>query len=287
MYISSTLKIISCVFFSIGNYLTKKCAIPGAQLFCYQSFLGSLFLIPFVSSFSWKKSLSILWVLRFVLGALGSLFWVYSLKKLSLFDVMSLQFVTPLMTTLGAVFFLKEPMNRFRFSAILLSFVGALFVTVGRWSGENQSWIWGPSLFLPVFASLCSGGVNLLSKKIFDQSNIILITFQQFFMNGLVVLFVSLMSGRCALWHSLSRGDLYFLFCLTLCVVMAHLCLCFAMIYADLLVLIPLGSIRALLTIAWGLLFLNERPGMTALCGTILIIVSMGVLSCSAKRPSL
>ena len=91
MTISFLLKLFSCIFFAVGNFLKKKSTLAGVQLCCLQSFFSALLLLPFVPSFSWDRTQPWIWAGRFFLGTLASLLWVYSLQSLSLFNVMSLQ----------------------------------------------------------------------------------------------------------------------------------------------------------------------------------------------------
>ena len=284
MAISFFLKFFSCIFFSFGNYLTKRSTITGIQLCCLQSLLSALFLFPFTHSLVWPRAQFWLWVGRFFLGTLASLFWVYSLQKLSLFDVISLQLVSPFVTVLGSVFFLKEKISWTRSWSILFSILGTFLVIFGYVYDRENCSTWGAVRLLPIGASLCCAGVYLLSKKILKKSNVVFVVFQQMVFNGFVLLPSLFFHHRYDFWKSVDVYDIGLLFLLSFCTSMAHLCLHFAIFFTDLVCLMPLGGIRSLLSVFLGVFFLGERPGFMVFCGTIIIIISMGILSCSAKR---
>jgi S-adenosylmethionine uptake transporter len=285
MIVPFSLKFLSCLFFSFGNILTKESAINGGQLCFLQSLLSAFFLFPFASLHVWPKSQFWMWAGRFFLGSLSSLFWVYSLQSQSLFNVISLQFIVPCITVLVSVFLLREKMSWGRFWAIAFSILGALLVVFGRGTyGGRGGNVWSSVSFLPIVASLLCAGVNVLGKKIMKKSNVVSITFQQMLFNCVFFFPSYFFTSQGDSWHPVSMKDFGILFALSLCASMAHLCLHFSILYADLISLIPLGGMKHLFTILWGILFCGEVPGTISFCGIIIIIISMGIVSCTLKK---
>ncbi len=281
-FTSFSLKIISIIFFSFLNFLTKKSNIDGKILFCVQSFSTALCLSPFARSYTMAYQAPWLWLLRLVLGSISSLLWIFSLKKLSLFDTMSLQFLSPVATVLGSVFFLHEKITPHRMTAIILSILGGGLMLWGKSTTETMHTL--SFSFLPILASISCASVNILTKKIGRPSNGTLLILQQMVFNGVVLLPFCIRSDT-SFWSLICHTDtLISLAGITLCTACAHLCLHHAIVLNDLTMLIPIGGLRPILTIVYGIIWLNERPSFISVCGTSIIMASLFMLSTQSKK---
>jgi drug/metabolite transporter (DMT)-like permease len=67
-------------------------------------------------------------ILRGTLQGIGVLLWFYAMAHIQIAEVLALNFIAPIFVTIGAVIFLGEKLHLRRIMAVLISFVGVLFI---------------------------------------------------------------------------------------------------------------------------------------------------------------
>jgi len=67
-------------------------------------------------------------ILRGTLQGIGVLLWFYAMAHIQIAEVLALNFIAPIFVTIGAVIFLGERLHLRRIIAVLVSFVGVLFI---------------------------------------------------------------------------------------------------------------------------------------------------------------
>jgi drug/metabolite transporter (DMT)-like permease len=108
-------------------------AIPAYQV----AFVGSAFglvILPLIKSRddSWfdiaRTSNRMLWMLRFVCGAIGAIASIITFTKLPMAEAFCLLFLLPSFVTILSVVFLKEDVRWQRWTAVIVGFIGVLIV---------------------------------------------------------------------------------------------------------------------------------------------------------------
>ena len=90
--------------------------------------------------------------LRGFIQALAVMLWFYAVTKLPIAEVTALGFVSPIFVVFGAVFFLRERMNKARITAVVLGLVGVFVILRPGFSVINSGSI-AMLLAAPLFAA--------------------------------------------------------------------------------------------------------------------------------------
>lgn len=202
--------------------------------------------------FLWQKGPRVLQILRGVCAAAGVVCFYQALGRLGVIHTMALGCVGPVITLLGGVFFLKEPMNTQRMYAILLGMVGGCVLSFslvqtmqGTISGYTLLWSYGATIFF--------SANTLLSRYLtaFYTSSQLLLSLFLFTTPVLIILHLFQDSILC---FRLSWMMVPFI----LISLLAYISMMQALRYAQVTLLLPVGSIRFLCSMALGYVFFQE-----------------------------
>ena len=127
--------LFACINFPILTAIVRHLSDEGmesVQIVFVRNLTALTLLLPFVFIRKTPLDLKIynpkLYSLRIVFGLTSMILWFYGLGKLPLATATALSFTTPLFASLAAVIFLKEKMGIYRWSALIIGFVGALII---------------------------------------------------------------------------------------------------------------------------------------------------------------
>ncbi|MCP4953383.1 DMT family transporter [Arenicellales bacterium nBUS_48] len=98
-------------------------------------------------------------------------FWLFGLQFIALPTAAALAWTSPIMVALLGIFILKEANSVWRWLAVLMGFIGVLFVTK-PWGAE-----WSLLLMLPIAASLASAARELSTRFISQATHPLQIAF--------------------------------------------------------------------------------------------------------------
>lgn len=172
----------------IAKYLGNSMA--SGQVAWSRFFFQSLLLLPFAFRLKnqWRAKDWHFHVLRGFLIATATLFFFTSLIKLPVADALAIFFVEPLILTLLSPIFLGERFGWRRLIAIGIGFIGALIII------KPGAQVFGIYALLPLCASVCFAFYLILTRKLAQQTDPILI---QFFtgISGMAVLSIALLVG--------------------------------------------------------------------------------------------
>ncbi len=90
---------------------------------------------------------------RGAVHTVGLLFWFVALPKIPLADMTAIGFTTPIFIMLGAAWFLSEPMQKDRWLAAIVGFLGVLLVVLPNLSGKGGWYHLVMLASAPVFAA--------------------------------------------------------------------------------------------------------------------------------------
>jgi drug/metabolite transporter (DMT)-like permease len=292
---SGVYKIASCVFFALINVLLKSIHLPAAQVTCFESLFAAILLWLFsvkthplpvpLSQHSlaplapdhWKNPL---YWLRAALTLLSSWLWVVSMQRLPLLQTVSMGFLSPFVTILGARIFLKERLTLWRILAVLLAFLGGTLISLGN---SVQGLSLDPWVLAPLLTTVLFAAINLISKSLLSHTPPVVLTRSLMMMTGLGWLGIEWFRGYDQ-WMAPSFNQWLQFAALGFLAAGAHMCSHMALARADVIALLPLGVIRLVLSGGLGWFFLQETPSFSVICGIICVIAASSCLSWRLKK---
>ena len=111
------------------RYLEGEVPAPQAAFLRYA--IGTVMLAPSLitlTKFKPDRSLFNKFVLRGFVHSIGVTLWFYAMSVMPVAEVTAIGFLTYIFVSIGASIFLKEKLHKYRLSAILISFIGALII---------------------------------------------------------------------------------------------------------------------------------------------------------------
>jgi drug/metabolite transporter (DMT)-like permease len=194
----------------------------------------------------------------------GSTFCYFgALSFLPMAEVKAVSFISPLLVTLFAVWWLREQVSRSRWLAVVAGFLGVLFII--RPGSAMLQW---PAL-LAVGSALCYSLYQIMTRKFSETENSLTTLFYTAFV-GCV-----LMSCVVPLyWKTPELRHIPFLILLGLVAGFGHFMLIKALELENASFLSPLGYIQLLWVILFGFLVFGDLPDLHSLVGMAIIVGS-------------
>ena len=146
--------------------------LPSIEIVFFRNIFGVLL----IGLTIWKKPLASVgghpWLLFFrgFMGFTALLAFFYNIAHISLADAMTFSKTSPIFTALFAYLFLQESLSKKAWFALLLGFIGIVFITGGGLSFSKYDWL---GIFSGVGAALAYTSVKEL-KKYYDTRAIVL-----------------------------------------------------------------------------------------------------------------
>jgi drug/metabolite transporter (DMT)-like permease len=273
-------KLLSCICFAIMNGITYYGArkLPVFEVVFFQNFFGFLFLLPFLIGHTrayLRSQKFFVHIVRVLLSCFGMLLWALSLKHVPMAYATALGFTGPIISLVGAIFFLRERVTNARLIAIFLGVIGGALIAQARdigflnW-GESATW----TLFLPLGAAALFSTSTLLNKYLtnYDQPLVIVAHLQG--ISALILGGFTVVWGR---WPEIF--ELLILATLGGVSALANYSLTQSFSCSDLTFLMPIGSMRFILTAIIGVFIFNQPLNIWIVTGFIIISLSLGILA--------
>ncbi|PWR03726.1 EamA family transporter [Meridianimarinicoccus roseus] len=118
----------------VGVQATVKAlgdAVPAPEAAFLRYALGLVFVLPMLRGLRAARLTSRDWTLfgmRGVVHGIGVIFWFYAMTRIPIAEVTAINYLAPVVVTLGAVLFLGERMAARRIGAVIVALVGALVI---------------------------------------------------------------------------------------------------------------------------------------------------------------
>ncbi|QTC41807.1 DMT family transporter [Bacillus sp. V3] len=162
------LLLLSAFGFSMMAALVKLSGdVPTIQKTFFRNFVSAIIAFGFVKYYGerlfGKKENQKLLLLRSSLGAAGIVLFFYAIDHLVLSDADMLNKLSPFLTIIFASIFLKEKARMFQITAIIIAFIGTLFIIKPAFSYETIPYIAG--LLSAVFAAGAYTVLRVLGTK--------------------------------------------------------------------------------------------------------------------------
>lgn len=276
-------KITSFLCFSAMNgivrYLSQaaeamgQTPLPAYEVAFFQNLFGLIFLVPWVlqnGSASLRTNSPALQICRIALSAIGVVLWYTALSSMHLAQAVTLMFLGPLITAVGARLFLKEQIGKERTIAIIIGFLGGGIVSQTSFATGALSLI----SLLPILAATCFSGATLMIRRLAkDDSPQLITTYLLLFMAPALFIPTLLYGNFPEPWQwpwLLMMGGV---------AASAHFCLNKAYASAEISYLIPYGFTKWFASALIGVVAFAEIPSVWTCLGAFIIMGAIISLS--------
>tara|TARA_R110000787_G_scaffold173158_3_gene285796 strand:- start:13048 stop:13989 length:942 start_codon:yes stop_codon:yes gene_type:complete len=198
--------------------------------------------------------------LRIVLGVLAPLLFFLSLKKLPLADATVIFFVSPFVMTALSVPLFKEKVGIHRWSAIVVGFMGVLFVM------QPTSGLLEIEAFMVLGGSLCYCGI-MLTGRVLSRTET---TFTIIFYSNVGLM---LITGAMALftWEPMPLQDIGLVVLMALLSLAGNICLIKSFASGEVGVIAPFEYTGLLWAVLLGFFVFGDFPAVNVWIGVVII----------------
>ena len=177
---------ISTFCFALANIFVKQVShLPTMEIVFFRCAFGVIFCYVGLrkANADWKGSNRKLLLLRGLFGTTALYFFFLTVQNIPLASAMTIQYLSPIFTTIIAVFLLKESVKLFQWFCYLLAFAGVLFIE--QFDARISLFF----LFLGVISAFCSGVAYNLVRNLRGREHPLTVVFH-FQLVGLIVGFL-------------------------------------------------------------------------------------------------
>lgn len=260
--------VASGLFLTANDGITKWLVphYPPGQILCIMASMIvvlALIIMRFrgeapLAATSWKPHLY-----RGGLYVIGSFAFVTALRYLPFAEVVAIAFAGPMFMTLFGRFFLGESVGWHRLGAVLVGFIGVLFVI--RPGSEAMHW----AVVLPLIVALADAARDLVTRQMAGGESNLRIVFSTACMLAIAGL-LTVVGG----WEAVRTQDLIWFFLSAAMFVAGHFLMVEAYRHGQLVAVAPFRYIQIVWTILAGLIFWGEVP-------TPMVFLGIGVICAS------
>ena len=262
--------LISVTFFSLMDVLVKVTGEYAlGEILFFRSLFGLIpifFLIPKNRLKNFYKTQKIsLHFYRSLFGTIAMASIFIALRNLELAETVAMTFAGPIFVTLFSIFFLSEKVRLTRWSAVIIGFVGVIFISRPGFETANIFYIF-PIIFCLGFAAVCI----LIRKLTLYGESVWLIAFYFTLVSGLAGLATLPFGG----WLIPTKIDFILLALIGIFGSVANLLLTQSYKLAEVSLTTPLKYLALIYAIAFGFFIFQEIPSFYTILGAGLIVVS-------------
>lgn len=201
-------------------------------------------------------------VMRVVFGTVEVACFYWAVSMMPLADTMAFWMATPIFVAVASALFLGERLDRWRFGAVVLGFLGVM-LTLG--AGLDAGW---KPMAIAVFGVVVYSGYLMSTRALRGTSARVLATYQ---MLGALVFGLVMAPFT---WVPVVWVDVLLLMALGVVGVAAHLAVTRSLALAPAPVVVPWQYAMILWGILFGWIFFNEVPEPLMLAGATVIIAA-------------
>ena len=164
--------LLGMLFFSVQDVLVRQLSDYASltQIMFIRGIFGGLILLFFLKltkrSISFSSSYPLLAISRVLLFLTGFLCFYFALGKMELAEATSLFFITPLLITILSKFIFKSEIGAYRICAIIVGFVGILFIVKPNPDGFNKI------ALLPIFTAFTYSVSMMIAKYTREKDSV-------------------------------------------------------------------------------------------------------------------
>ena len=255
--------LLSVTFFSLMDILVKVTdEYALGQILFFRSLFGFIpifFLIPKNRLKNFYKTQRIgLHFYRSVFGAIAMAAIFIALRNLQLAETVAMTFAGPIFVTIFSIFFLNEKVRATRWSAVIIGFIGVIFISRPGFNTMNYYYIF-PIIFCLGFAAVCI----FIRKLTLHGESVWLIAFYFTLVSGLGGLATLPFGG----WLMPTGIDFILLILIGIFGSVANLLLTQSYKLAEVSLTTPLKYLALLYAIIFGFFIFKEMPSFYTIFG--------------------
>lgn len=198
--------------------------------------------------------------LRSLLLMGATAFFFTGISLIALTDAAALMSINPVLITLGAWAFLREPLGPRRIIGIIIALCGALIII------RPGSTVFSVSALLPLAAAVCYSGYSLLTRKVGSDESV----WTSLFYTGLVgTILLSLVVPFA--WQTPDSTAILLMIALVVCGTLGQMALIRAFSLGEATMLAPYSYVGLIFAAVWSVAFFAEYPDNWTVVGALVI----------------
>jgi drug/metabolite transporter (DMT)-like permease len=251
-------------FFSVMNVFIKKLShIPPMEIVFFRCFISMVFCFILVwrHRLDWRGSSRLLLIARGVAGTTAIYTYFITIQRMPLATAVTLQYTSPIFTTLIALYILKEKVRWIQYVFFALSFTGVIMI-----KGFDSNISLG-YLLLGLFSALTSGIAYNLVRSLKEKEHPIVVVLH-FQLVGTVIGFVGCLFD----WRMPQGRDWLYLLAIGILTQLGQVNLTKSLQSERIAITSSLNYLGIIYALIFGVVFFNESYTTSIITGIILVV---------------
>ncbi|MWD26922.1 EamA family transporter [Aquicoccus sp. SCR17] len=245
--------------------------LPAVEASFLRYAIGTILLLPIVPRLLRlrpSRRLAGLFLMRGAIHAVGVGLWFFAMARIPLADVTAMNYLSPIVVTVGAALFLGEKLAIRRMMAIVVALLGAFIILR---PGFREI---GPGHIAMLATATAFGASYLTAKHLTDESGPEVVVL---LLSALVTLFLAPVAA--ANWVTPSLHELGLLLLVALCATAAHYAMSLAFAAAPVTVTQPVTFLQLVWAVLLGWLVFDEGVDPFVVLGGAVIIAAVSFIT--------
>lgn len=269
-----TYMILACFCFSMINIIFRQLShsLNPYYITCIRSFFCVIIMSSIVLSLYFKQRITAFKfnqvnLYKGIIDFLGTPCWVYAISHMNVAEAVAISLLTPIISVMLAMAFLKERPSKHKIIAVVIGFIGAVIIINPAVREFNIY------TFAVIIACTLWAAGNVLTKGLTNrQPPVIIILFSHIITASLAFPFALLE------FRALAFNEATLLLLLSLFMAAAHFSLATACSKAQISLLMPFDYTRLIFTAIFFFMFFNQGIGINTVVGSLIIVAGTSYL---------
>ncbi len=246
-------------------------------LVSYRSFLCMMLVLPMVIYLSSKQKLPSFSKTNYLKGFVDFISipaWTIAIHNMKIGETVALSFITPLLSAVLAIIFLKDRLDSKKWTALLIGFTGAYIVMNPSNDEYNMYAIYA------LFSCFCWAAANVMAKKLTnDKQHPAIIVFY-----GNIIIFTLSLPFLYQYGRMINLHEFTMLLTMSFFACAGHFCLVWAYTKTKMSNLLAIDYTRLIFSTMLGYSLFGEIIGLNTLLGTAIILASSIYLATTRRK---
>ncbi len=246
-------------------------------LVSYRSFLCMMLVLPMVIYLASKQKLPSFSKTNYLKGFVDFISipaWTIAIHNMKIGETVALSFITPLLSAVLAIIFLKDRLDTKKWTALLIGFTGAYVVMNPNSDEYNMYAIYA------LFSCFCWAAANVMAKKLAnDNQHPAIIVFY-----GNIIIFTLSLPFLYQYGRMINLHEFIMLLTMSFFACAGHFCLVWAYTKTKMSNLLAIDYTRLIFSTMLGYSLFGEIIGLNTLLGTAIILASSIYLATTRKK---
>ena len=269
---------LSTVAFAMANVFVKLVShLPAMEIVMFRCLVGTAFCFYGLrkANAGWRGSNRKSLLLRGIFGTTALYFFFVTVRNIPLASAMTIQYLSPIFTTIIAIFLLKETVKPLQWLFYAIAFSGVLFIE--RFDARVSIFF----LIIGIFSAFCSGVAYNLVRSLREREHPLTVVLH-FQIVGLVVGFIFTLFE----WQTPSGWDWIYLFLIGAFSQLGQIFLTGALQKEKAASVAIINYSGLIYGLFFGWLIFNESQQLESLAGMILVVCGVVLSVIYSRRRS-